>query len=469
MVDQGLLRRIPKTDVVLAEPHVSALVERFSYEQVKAFVRDELETLRRHVIAGGITSIDELPTLCERMVADFERRGPYRLRHVINATGIVLHTNLGRAPLGPEVSAHIAEVARGYSNLEYQLDEGRRGSRYAHVEDLICELTGAEASMVVNNNAGAVFLMLDTLCRGEGVAISRGELVEIGGSFRVPDIMARSGAELIEVGTTNKTHPSDYERALAEDGVAALLKVHTSNFVMSGFTEDVSVTELVALARPRDALVLYDVGSALLFPNEVLGIQGGVTVRGALREGADLVSFSGDKLLGSAQGGIIVGRRPLIERMKRNPLTRMLRIDKLSLAALEMTLQLSRSQDEALAKVPTLRMLSLSREACHEAAEDLARHLRAAAPSCDCAVVALEDEAGGGSLPGVELAGAGVALGVPGIDAPQLERSLRSHDVPIITRVKDGRVLVSTRTLAGDDADEVVRAVARICDEADAS
>ncbi|ERL07217.1 L-seryl-tRNA(Sec) selenium transferase [Olsenella profusa] len=462
MVDHNLLRRIPKMDVVLGQECIAQLLTEASPEQVKAFVRDELEGLRRRVLAGEVTSVSEPDDLCEVIARDFKRRGPYHLRRVINATGIVLHTNLGRAPLGREVAEHVADVASGYSNLEYDLDAGERGSRYAHLERLICELTGAEDAMVVNNNAGGVFLMLDTLCKGEGVAVSRGELVEIGGSFRVPDIMARSGARLVEVGTTNKTHPTDYERAMAEQGVTTLLKVHTSNFVMRGFTESVSVTELADLARPSGALVLYDVGSTFLFPGEAFGIPGAQTVRGALSEGADLVSFSGDKLLGSAQGGLIVGRRALIERIKKNPLTRMLRIDKLSLAALEMTLQLSRSERSAKEQVPTLRMLAMTREDCHRRARALAEALETGVPTAEVEEVELEDEAGGGSLPGVELPGAGVAVSLPGLSARELELRLRGSATPIIVRVKDGRVCLSARTLLSGDVEEVIPVLADI-------
>lgn len=330
MADRELLRRIPKIDVLLAQDALARLCDTMPYEQVRSFARSWVDDLRADVLAGRAQSVPDAARAAEDVASRLSRRGRFHLKRVVNATGIVLHTNLGRAPLGEAVSNHVAQVARGYCNLEYNLEQGRRGSRYAHVEELICELTGAEAACVVNNNAGAVFLVLDTLCKGEAVAISRGELVEIGGSFRVPDIMARSGARLIEVGTTNKTHVRDYEDAIRDGGATTLLKVHTSNFVMRGFTESVSVPELARIAAAQDPrpLVIYDAGAALLVPPVSVGIPSALSVRAALEEGADVVSFSGDKLVGSAQAGIIVGRRDLVEKIKRNQLCRMLRVDK---------------------------------------------------------------------------------------------------------------------------------------------
>ena len=334
-----LLRQIPKTDSILSREAVKAAQEQYPYAFVKATVQACLDELRTQAMADRIDSIpspDEIERMVLRGLADGRI---YHLRRVINATGVVLHTNLGRAPLGETAAAHVAELSKGYCNLEYDLEKGKRGSRYDHVEQLLCELTGAEAAMVVNNNAGAVFLMLNTLARGKKVAVSRGELVEIGGSFRVPEIMYESGAEMVEVGCTNKTHPRDYERAMDELGAELLLKVYTSNFVINGFTESVSAGELAEIAHKRGGIVLHDQGSGFLFPPEAMGMHAGNVVWASLREGADVVSFSGDKLLGSGQCGVILGKKEYIERIKKNQLTRMLRIDKLSLAALEIALQ----------------------------------------------------------------------------------------------------------------------------------
>ena len=453
MADRELLRRIPKIDVLLAQDALARLCDTMPYEQVRSFARSWVDDLRADVLAGRAQSVPDAAQAAEDVASRLSRRGRFHLKRVVNATGIVLHTNLGRAPLGEAVSNHVAQVARGYCNLEYNLEQGRRGSRYAHVEELICELTGAEAACVVNNNAGAVFLVLDTLCKGEAVAISRGELVEIGGSFRVPDIMARSGARLIEVGTTNKTHVRDYEDAIRDGGATTLLKVHTSNFVMRGFTESVSVPELARVAAAQDPrpLVIYDAGAALLVPPVSVGIPSALSVRAALEEGADVVSFSGDKLVGSAQAGIIVGRRDLVEKIKRNQLCRMLRVDKLSLAALEMTFQTCLNPARAIEEVPTLHMLSLGRPECRERVVRVRACLEEEFPAEWFDVVEVKDEAGGGSLPGVELPGAALSLRVDGLSADELERGLRAQTVPVITRVRDDAVLLSGRTLQDGD------------------
>lgn len=456
--DTSLLRLIPKVDVLLSSPALDDVCSRFPYEQVREYARDYLEVLRKNVLTGKMASVPSVDEIAADILDGLDLGENYSLRRVINATGIVLHTNLGRAPLGEEVSRHVAEVAAGYSNLEYDLADGNRGSRYSHVERLLCKLSGAESAMVVNNNASAVLLVLDTLCRNKKVAISRGELVEIGGSFRVPDIMERGGAELLEVGTTNKTHPYDYERALGQ-GAEALLKVHASNFVMKGFTESVSAGDLAKMAHQHGAIAIFDAGSATLFPSELLGIPEAVDVRAAIRDGVDLACFSGDKLLGSAQAGIILGRKGLVDRLKRNPLSRALRIDKLSLAALEGTLQLCLTPKEAISRVPTLRMLAMSREDCADRAKLLLDAISSEGQGVDARLQDVEDEAGGGSLPGVTLPGCAVSLGAGDLGARGLERRLRQSAVPIVSRVHDGRVLLSARTIAEDEISLIASAV----------
>ncbi|MGI6756071.1 MAG: L-seryl-tRNA(Sec) selenium transferase [Atopobiaceae bacterium] len=465
-MDQTLLMQIPKVDVLLAEKSLVQMEKDYTYDQLKDAARSYLQNLREGVIRGDITSIGSVSEVASQVAARLTRRGAYSLRQVVNATGVVLHTNLGRAPLGKEIAQHVADVAMGYSNLEYNLDRGERGSRYNHIEKIICEITGAEAAMVVNNNAGAVFLMLNTLCKGQGVAVSRGEQVEIGGSFRIPEIMVQSGARLIEVGTTNKTHERDYARAISEEGAQALLKVHPSNFMMVGFTENVSVAQLSVLAHDSGALVLYDMGSAPLFPNEVQGLDNQETIRGVLKDGADVVCFSGDKLVGSAQGGILVGRRELIERIRANQLTRMLRIDKLSLAALEMTMQMSREPKLAQQEVPVVHMLSMSAEKLKVKAEAMEAAIDQAVPEVVHEVVAVQDETGGGSLPGIMLDGYAVSISVPGLDPNQLEEQLRHAQVPIVARVSREHVLLSARTIMDGDVELVCRALATVVQEA---
>lgn len=461
MADKSLLRSIPRVDAILGSPRMAALRGQVPAGQLTDFVRASLARLREEVLSGERDHVAGEDELARDIADDYLARGPHRLRRTINATGVVLHTNLGRAPLGPEVAAHVAEVAQGYSNLEYELGDGARGGRGSCVEGLLRELCGAEDALVVNNNAAAALLMLDTICRGRDVAISRGELVEIGGSFRVPDILARGGACLVEVGTTNKTHPADYERAVAE-GAGAILKVHRSNFYMGGFTEEVGLPGLSAIARQAKIPLLFDLGAGLLMPGEALGLPGVPSPRAAIRDGADLVCFSGDKLVGSAQAGIVVGRAELVARLRENPLARALRIDKLSLAALEATLRLSRSRADALGHVPTLRMLSLGREELLARAEALAARVAGELPAFACRVVELEDEAGGGSLPSTLLPGAGVELELAGTPSARLEALLRAAPVPVVCLLRDDRVVLSVRTLQEGDEDEVVRALGRI-------
>ena len=461
-MNNTLLRKIPKTDILLAQTAIREACERYPYELVKDTIKVCTDELRRDVLSGKVSAIPTAEDLARRVTEKLDGGDLFSLKRVINATGVVLHTNLGRAPLGKKAAEHIAAVASGYSNLEYDLEKGERGSRYNHVEKLLCDITGAEAAMVVNNNAGAVFLMLNTLCEGKKVAVSRGELVEIGGSFRVPEIMARSGAELVEVGTTNKTHLYDYEDAI-DGGADVLLKVHTSNFTITGFTESVEIPELAKLAKERNALLLYDLGSGFLFPCENFGLhdEGQVAAK-CLRAGADVVCFSGDKLLGSAQAGILAGKKELIDRIRKNHLTRMLRIDKLSLAGLEYTLRYSTDPSLAAESIPALAMLSRTEEQCRALAAQLKQKLADALPEINAAVVSVQDEPGGGSLPGVLLDGAAVSVQLNYVGTEELENALRRRRVPIIARVSRDCLLFSVRTLLDEDMDEIVAALTDI-------
>jgi len=453
-----ILRRIPKIDVLISRPELEKAAEKYPYALIKSVTTAYLAELRSKVLSGLIASIPPVESIENEIVSRLEGENYFSLRRVVNATGVVLHTNLGRAPLGDAVAEHVANVAKGYCNLEYDLDEGKRGSRYSHVEKLLCALTGAESAMVVNNNAAAVFLMLNTLAKGKKTAVSRGELVEIGGSFRVPEIMRESGAELVEIGTTNKTHPYDYERAIA-DGAEVLLKVHTSNFTMHGFTESVELTELRKIADKSGAVVLYDLGGGFMFTKEALGVKEGYAVFRCLRDGADIVCFSGDKLLGSSQCGILIGKREYIERIKKNQLTRMLRIDKLSIAALEASLQYCVDISLAKEKIPVIRMLSMDRGECLEIAEKLKAKIDAAEPACYTELIPVIDEAGGGSLPGAEFEGYGVSVSIPGLDVIKAESLLRRRTLPIIARTVKGELVFSARTLSYEDIDEIARAL----------
>lgn len=459
-MDRLLLQQLPKMDVLLTHPALVAAQEELPYHTLKEAARAELDGLRRAILDGACSVLPGLDDLAAATAARARVACRPHLRAVINGTGVVLHTNLGRAPLGEEAARAVYEAARGYSNLEYDVAAGKRGSRFSHVEPLICTLTGAEAALAVNNNAAAVFLMLSALAAGKKVAISRGELVEIGGSFRVPEIMARSGAHLIEVGTTNKTHLSDYRRAIEEQGAEILLKVHTSNFKLIGFTEEVSIGDLVALGREKGIPVFHDLGSGALYDDPVLGVPEGPTVEESVRAGADVVCFSGDKLLGGPQAGIAIGRRAYIERMKRDQFARVVRIDKLTLAALEATLRAYRDRAYAARTVPTLAMLGAKPEALEQEARTRTEELAGRfGDRCTFAAAPDHGEVGGGSLPGVPLPTWVVELSPHGLTVSALEEALRAWETPIVGRVSRNRYLLDVRTLTTADWAEIVRAL----------
>jgi len=373
------------------------------------------------------------------------------LRRVINATGVVLHTNLGRAPLAQAAVDAIVRVAQGFSNLEYDLEAGARGSRYVHCSELLRELTGAEDALVVNNGAAALVLVLNTVADAREAIVSRGELVEIGGSFRVPDIMRKSGARLIEVGTTNRTHADDYERAVSAE-TGAILKVHRSNFALAGFVAEASVAALSSLGTPRGIPVIHDLGSGLLISLAAYGLDGEPTAREALRAGATVVTMSGDKLLGGPQAGIILGSRQVLDRVRKNPLTRSYRVDKLTLAALEATLALYRDPARAVREIPVLTQLT------EPVATLLDRAARFRSTLDDPRVEVVETKAsvGGGAFPTAEIPSAGIAISGR---ADAVEKRLRHNDPPIIGRIADGRVILDLRTIAPSEDSEVVAAV----------
>ena len=454
-MDQSILRQIPKMDKLLEREIVRTYAADLPRALVRETAQQVLDSLRTSLLHGGEMPSEEQ---LDALLADaLDQAQAYRLRRLVNATGIVLHTNLGRAPLGHEIAAHIADVAEGYSNLEYDLDAGARGSRYSHVEELLCRVTGAEAALVVNNNAAAVFLMLNTMAKGKGVAISRGELVEIGGSFRVPEIMAESGGILVEVGTTNKTRISDYRKAVEEQDALVLLKVHSSNFKVIGFTESASLAELHELAREKGIPLLYDLGAAFLVNPSMLGLHEGENLKEAAAL-ADVVSFSGDKLLGAGQAGIILGKKEYIQRMKRNQLTRMLRVDKMTLAALEAVLRWYADPAQAVEHIPVLRMLKAPEGELKSSALLLSQRLRETCACCNFEAVPCSDEPGGGSLPGVELSGWAVAVTSQTFSSDLLEQTLRGRSVPIIARIHHDRLLLSVRTMTEKDFDEVCTA-----------
>ena len=380
------------------------------------------------------------------------------LKQVINATGVVIHTNLGRSLLAEEALQNLQKIGGGYSNLEFDLKSGQRGSRYSSVEDLICEISRAQAAMVVNNNAGAVLLCLETIAKGKNVIVSRGELVEIGGSFRIPDVMAKSGAVLREVGTTNRTHLQDYESAI-DDNTGLLLKVHTSNYSVVGFTAGVSLGELVTLGEKYHVPVMEDLGSGTFIDLSRYGLLKEPTVQSSVSTGVDVVTFSGDKLLGGPQTGVIAGTREMLHRIKQNPITRALRIDKLTLAALESTLRLYRDEATALSRIPTLRMLTTPEAIIQSKAERLMTQLkdrkneRLEVQSFDAT-----SRAGGGSLPLLKLPSRCVGVKIQNVSANRIDRWMREITPPIIGRIENGFFMMDVRTIQEKELDVITEA-----------
>ncbi len=443
----ALLRALPSIEQLLRRPSLEARLAAVPRARAVAALRLAVARVRGRLLRGE-------PRPFEDVDVDEALRtlATPNLRPVLNATGVVLHTNLGRAPLAPEAVARVAAVSRDYCNLEYDLDEGERGSRYAPVISLLTQLTGAEDALVVNNCAGAALLVLATLAAGREAIVSRGELVEIGGGFRVPEVMKQSGARLVEVGTTNRTRRSDYESALTPD-TGVLMKVHRSNFALVGFTEEVEVKEMAGLGRARGVPVFVDLGSGALVPLVGEGLTGEPTVPDTVAAGADVVAFSGDKLLGGPQAGIIVGRAALLARIKKHPLTRALRIDKMTVAALEATLELYR--DGRPEAVPTYRLLTQSPEVLRARAERL--HALLAAKGIAARVASTSGQVGGGAMPLARLPSFACILTV-GEPATFLE-CLREVDVPVIGRISDGQVLLDVRCLAEEDLGSVAHAV----------
>ena len=447
--NQELLRKLPKIDEMLQDEHLIFFTEIMPRQVVVETLREVIDMVRREIIDGRreeIPAVEELAGLVKQRV--FEEQGK-SLRRVINATGVVLHTNLGRANLSRRACESVLEAAGYYSNLEYDIKKGSRGSRHDHVEQLIRKITGAQAAMVVNNNAAATMLCLSALARGKEVITSRGELVEIGGSFRIPEIMEESGAHLLEVGATNKTKPADYRKAFHGEMTGAVLKVHTSNYKIVGFTQEVSIRELAALRDESEEFsvpVIYDMGSGLMTDLSGCGI-GEPTVTEALKEGADVVLFSGDKLLGGPQCGVVIGKKEYVDRMKSHPMARAFRVDKMTLAALEATFFEYQDSKRAMREIPVLRMITETGIRLKEKAEKLCGQLSEAAPSLEFMVEPCRDQVGGGSAPLVMLEGYAVTVSGEDFNAERSERLLRKEELPIIARVARDKLWLSVRTI----------------------
>jgi len=461
---QNLLRRIPKVDECLF-----AVVDDPEFEQIpvgliKKAIRQVLSEKRTRILNGLATTAQSLslPVLLKDIKKEIHRLEQPRFRRVINGTGVIIHTNLGRSIL-PEATMQMLHQAGGrYSNLEFNLATGKRGSRYSLVEELLCELTGAESALVVNNNAAAVLIVLETLASQREVIVSRGQLVEIGGSFRIPDVMARSGARLVEVGATNRTHLKDYQAAITED-TGLLLKVHCSNYRIIGFTCEVSNEELVQLGRAHQLPVVEDLGSGCLVDLSPFGLEKEPTVQEVIRSGVDVVTFSGDKLLGGPQAGIILGSREVVDRIKKNPINRAMRIDKFTLAGLESILRLYRDPQTVFEKIPTLAMISAPVQQVDRRAQRLVRWLRKSiAAYCTVKVVNIMSRVGGGAMPVQNLASRGLALQPLSLTVSHLEAALRCLDVPIIGRIEDDRLLLDMRTVADNELSLIDRGLHKV-------
>jgi len=467
-ITQSLLRAIPKVDEFVGwlagEGDACRLGDDLgeaTLPLLKRAVRETLDEARSAILDGALTDHGRLS--CESLAGQVRGRLALllrpRFRTVINATGVVIHTNMGRSLLPDCAMDAIMRVGRRYSNLEFDLATGKRGSRYALVEELLCELTGAEAGLVVNNNAAAVLLVLGTLAAGREVIVSRGQLVEIGGSFRIPEVMARSGARLVEVGATNRTHLRDYEQAISPE-TALLLKVHTSNYRMIGFTSEVPLVEMVALGARHGLPVMEDLGSGSLVDLTRCGLHKEPTVGEVVGSGADVVTFSGDKLLGGPQAGLIVGRKEIIERIKKNPLNRALRIDKFTLAGLEGVLRLYRDERRAMGTIPTLAMLAASRQEIAKKAARLRRLLGTGLDhACQVEIVDTESRVGGGALPEQGLPSKALALRPRALSVNALEEGFRRLDPPVIGRIEHEALLLDLRTVSEQELKPLARAV----------
>ena len=456
-VSRKLLRQLPAIDKWLASECGSALSAEFSIAEVTEVMREHLARVRRS-LGNGLTELPDFqgPRYAALMRTELlERRLP-SLHRAINATGIVLHTNLGRAPLADEAVEAREAAARGYSNLEFDLETGERGSRQDHVESLLCRITGAEAALAVNNCAAAVMLTLESFAAGCEVIVSRGELVEIGGSFRMPDVITKSGARMVEVGTTNKTRLEDYAAALSER-TRIVLAVHPSNFRIVGFSAKPALKELAKLAHTNELLCVHDLGSGALANVQPVASMTGDTIQSSLAAGVDLVTFSGDKLLGGPQAGLIVGRAELIDTIRRNPLARALRIDKLSLAALAATLRLYLPPNDPAEKIPILRMLGESESSIAARARRLLKRLREI-PGMDADIIDDVTYSGGGALPMVELPTKTIRVTADGMSAGTLARRLRQARPPVVARLADDRLVLDPRTMLPGDSKDLLNA-----------
>ena len=449
-----LYRSIPKVDVLLENSDIVTLIENHHRDVVVDVIREEIDKLRNFIKENDdINLIEEkINNLIENIKISTEKVYSYNIKKVINGTGTILHTNLGRAIISKKHADYLSEVVTSYSNLEYNLEEGRRGERYSHFEKLICKITGAEAAMAVNNNAAAVMLVLSSMAAEREVIVSRGELVEVGGKFRIPDVMKSSNAHLVEIGTTNKTHLEDYEDAISEN-TGAFLKVHTSNFKILGFTESVSIEELCKLGREKDIPVIEDIGSGVLIDLSEYGLEYEPTVQDSIKAGVDVVSFSGDKLLGGPQAGIIVGKKKYIDKMKKNPLTRAFRIDKFTATILEMIFHEYLNEEDAIKNIPVLSLITKDLKEIEKNANTLFNKIENLKDVADINIKDTLSQIGGGSLPAERIKSKSVTIMPKNISTQSLEAKLRAGKNPVVGRISEEKLILDMRTVLEDEID----------------
>lgn len=459
-----LFKKIPKVDELLENSIIIEQMEAYPRVTILEAIRKELDKLRE-IIKQADSEFEKIDTyiasLPNKIAYEIVKANESHLKRVINATGTIVHTNLGRSLLAESAVKKVAEVAQGYSNLEYNLEAGKRGSRYSHVEELLGKITGAESAIVVNNNASAVMLILSTLSKNKEAIVSRGELVEIGGSFRVPAVMEQSGAKLVDVGTTNKTHPEDYIEAINEE-TGVLLKVHTSNYRIMGFTESVGLDELVKIGREHNVPVVEDIGSGVLIDLSKYGLEHEPTVQESIEAGIEILSFSGDKLLGGPQAGIIVGKKEYIDKMKKNPLTRAIRIDKFTIAALEETLKLYLDEEVAINSIPTIKMATMGIQKLEEKSNELFKLITELDIAAKIEIVDQVSQIGGGAMPMSELPTKAIEIRPENMNVALLEKRLRNYKNPIITRVYKNTLLLDVRTISESEYKIVVEALGTV-------
>ena len=449
-----LYRSIPKVDVLLENQDIVTLIENHHRDVVVDVIREEIDKLRNFIKENDDVNLIEtkINNLIENIKISTEKVYSYNIKKVINGTGTILHTNLGRAIISKKHADYLSEVVTSYSNLEYNLEEGKRGERYSHFEKLICKITGAEAAMAVNNNAAAVMLVLSSMAAEREVIVSRGELVEVGGKFRIPDVMKSSNAHLVEIGTTNKTHLEDYEDAISEN-TGAFLKVHTSNFKILGFTESVSIEELCKLGREKDIPVIEDIGSGVLIDLSEYGLEYEPTVQDSIKAGVDVVSFSGDKLLGGPQAGIIVGKKKYIDKMKKNPLTRAFRIDKFTATILEMIFHEYLNEEDAIKNIPVLSLITKDLKEIEKNANALFNKIENLENVADINVEDTFSQIGGGSLPAERIKSKSVTIMPKNISTQFLEAKLRAGKNPVVGRISEEKLILDMRTVLEDEID----------------